>query len=250
MPVRSLADGCTLGLILLAIGIAPVWTPRPAPPSPGRRAACAAPAATPPAAEKPDPAKSEPEKPAADDARRHDADSRAPTAEPKADAPATAASPAANPADDEYYELYQMFADTLDQVERNYVKPVSRRELMEAAIDGVLSKLDPYSSYISRDEIGRFKSTVESQFGGIGIQITLDRDQLKILSPLVGTPAYRAGLQAGDKILEIDGKPTDRAVASTSAVTRLKGEAGTSVTLTVSHAGEPTSRKASRSPAR
>ena len=69
------------------------------------------------------------------------------------------------------YELYQIFADTLDQVERNYVKDVSRRELMEAAIHGVLSKLDPYSNYISPEDIGRFKTSVENQFGGIGIQI-------------------------------------------------------------------------------
>ena len=75
---------------------------------------------------------------------------------------------------DEDYELYQVFADTLDQVERNYVKNVGRRELMEAAIHGVLSKLDPYSNYISPEEISRFKTSVESQFGGIGIQIGMD----------------------------------------------------------------------------
>ena len=101
---------------------------------------------------------------------------------------------------DDYYTLMKVFADTLDQVERNYVKPVSRRELMEAAIGGILGKLDPYSNYISRDDMARFKSTVESQFGGIGIQITIDHEQLKVLSPLVGTPAYRAGLQSGDNI--------------------------------------------------
>src|SRR5690349_5556791 len=99
---------------------------------------------------------------------------------------------------DEDYELYQIFADTLDQVERNYVKNVSRRELMEAAIHGVLGKLDPYSNYISPDDIGRFKTSVENQFGGIGIQIDVDDGQLKIVSPLFGTPAYRAGLESGD----------------------------------------------------
>ncbi len=151
-------------------------------------------------------------------------------------ADAAAGSPDAAKRDDDYYELYQVFADTLDQVERNYVKPVSRRELIEAAIGGVLGKLDPYSNYINRDDLGRFKSTVESQFGGIGIQITIDHDQLKILSPLVGTPAYRAGLQAGDNILEIEGKTTD-GVSIEEAVKRLKGEAGTSVTLTVAHVG-------------
>ena len=142
--------------------------------------------------------------------------------------------PRSRAADD--YELYQIFADTLDQVERNYVKDISRRELMEAAIQGVLGKLDPYSNYISPDEIGRFKSTVESQFGGIGIQIGVEDGQLKVISPLVGTPAYRAGLEAGDMILEIDGKSTE-GISIDQAVKQLKGEAGTKVTLTVQQPG-------------
>ena len=70
--------------------------------------------------------------------------------------------------DEEYYELFKTLADTIDQVERNYVKDISRRELMEAAIEGILKKLDPHSSYISPKEIDRFTTSVESQFGGIG----------------------------------------------------------------------------------
>ena len=159
-------------------------------------------------------------------------------AKPAASKPAASKVAETKPAakQDDYYELYKVFADTLDQVERNYVKDISRRELMEAAIAGVLTKLDPYSSYISPDELSRFKSSVESQFGGIGIQITVDHDQLKILSPLVGTPAYRAGLESGDSIVEIDGKGT-QGIELDEAVRRLKGEAGTSVSLTVVSAG-------------
>ncbi|REK17986.1 MAG: PDZ domain-containing protein [Planctomycetota bacterium] len=134
------------------------------------------------------------------------------------------------------FELYQIFADTLDQIERNYVKDVSRRELMEAAIDGVLEKLDPYSNYISPDDIGRFKSNVEHQFGGIGIQIGIENGQLKVISPLLGTPAYRARLESGDAILEIDGKSTE-GIQIDQAVKQLKGEAGSKVTLTIRHAG-------------
>jgi carboxyl-terminal processing protease len=141
------------------------------------------------------------------------------------------------PAQDDY-ELYQIFADTLDQVERNYVKDVSRRELMEAAIHGVLNKLDPYSNYISPEDIGRFKTSVENQFGGIGVQIGTENGQLKIISPLIGTPAYRAGLESGDLILEVDGKSTED-IPIDEAVKRLKGEAGTKVTLTVRHLGSP-----------
>ena len=137
--------------------------------------------------------------------------------------------------DDEYYELFRSFADTVDQVERNYVQEVSRRELMEAAIKGVLSKLDPYSSYIGPEEFGGFKTSVESQFGGIGIQITIDDGQLKVLSPLVGTPAYRAGIQAGDRIIKIAGETT-KGIDVDKAVQKLKGEAGTTVTFTVLHA--------------
>ncbi len=138
--------------------------------------------------------------------------------------------------EEDYYELYKLLADTVDQVERNYVKDVDRRELIEAAIEGVLAKLDPYSAYISPDELGRFRSTVESEFGGIGIQITMEKGQLKVLSPLVGTPAYRAGLLAGDRILEIDDEPT-AGIDLDEAVRRLKGKEGTSVKLLVVHPG-------------
>jgi carboxyl-terminal processing protease len=100
----------------------------------------------------------------------------------------------------------------------------------------VLNKLDPYSNYISPEDIGRFKSSVENQFGGIGIQIGMENGLLKVISPLIGTPAYRAGLESGDIILEIEGKPTD-GIQIDEAVKRLKGEAGTKVTLTVRHLG-------------
>jgi carboxyl-terminal processing protease len=139
--------------------------------------------------------------------------------------------------EEEFYDLYKSLADTVDQVDRNYVKKVDRRELMEAAIKGVLSKLDPYSSYIGRDEAGRFKDTVENQFGGIGIQITMDENQLKILSPLVGTPGYKAGLMAGDRITKI-GDESTASLSLDDAVHKLKGDAGTSVTLTVVHPGK------------
>ncbi len=158
----------------------------------------------------------------------------APATAPTSTAPA-AEDGAKKPAEDDY-ELYQIFADTLDQVQRNYVKDVSRRELMEAAIHGVLSKLDPYSNYISPEDISRFKTSVENQFGGIGIQIGMEDGRLKIISPLIGTPAYRAGLESGDAILEIEGKSTE-GISIDEAVKQLKGEAGTKVTLTIMHPG-------------
>ena len=147
---------------------------------------------------------------------------------------AAAKAAAAKARDAEEYELQKLFADTLDQVERNYVKDISRRELMEAAIRGVLAKLDPYSNYISPDDLGRFKTAVDNQFGGIGIQVDLPRKgQLVIVSPLVGSPAYKAGLQAGDEIVEIEGQSTEDMQQIDDAIRRLKGEAGTKVTITL-----------------
>lgn len=163
----------------------------------------------------------------------------APAAEPDDDKSAEDSKAAPNDAnhDRETLELLKVFVDSLDQIERNYVKPIDRRELMEAAIQGMLEKLDPYSSYITPGQVDRFRSSVESQFGGIGIQVSMEQGVLKIITPLVGTPAYRAGLMSGDTIIDIEGKPV-AGVHIDEAVRRLKGPVGTKVTLTVLHAGK------------
>lgn len=136
---------------------------------------------------------------------------------------------------EEYYELYRLLADTLDQVERNYVKPIDRRELFEAAIEGVIKrKLDNYSSYITPAEIDGFRQGVDSEFGGLGIRIENPKGRLIVVSPLVGTPAYRAGILAGDEIVEIEGEST-RGMRIGEVVKKLKGPPGTSVTITVVH---------------
>ncbi len=134
------------------------------------------------------------------------------------------------------YELQRVLVDTIDQVERNYVKDISRRELIEAAIEGVLRKLDPYSTYISPKDIERFRSEVENEFCGIGIQIDIEAGRLMVISPLQGTPAYRAGILAGDRIVAIDGESADE-ITIDEAVRRLKGKEGTKVVLSVRHAG-------------
>ena len=135
------------------------------------------------------------------------------------------------------YELYQIFADTLDQIERNYVKDVSRRELMEAAIQGVLDKLDPYSNYISPDEISRFKTSVEHQFGGIGIQIGMEDGQLKVISPLLGTPAYRAGLRVGRRDSRDRRQERPRASRSTKPSSSSRARPAPRSPSSIRHAG-------------
>ncbi len=140
------------------------------------------------------------------------------------------------PPKDDYYTLMKVFVDTFQQVERNYVKDVDRRELLQAAIEGMMSKLDPYSSYISPEEMAQFSEQVDQEFGGIGIQIHKDErtNRLTVMSPLPGTPAYRAGLLAGDVIMEIDGKSTE-GYSIEKAVSLLKGKPGVTVKLGVLH---------------
>ncbi|HVX09583.1 MAG TPA: S41 family peptidase [Pirellulales bacterium] len=182
---------------------------------------------------------------------RLSADDAPPAAAPPAAAPPAAAQPENKPADAskaspdanaEYYELFKVLADTMDQVERNYVKDVSRRELMEAAIRGVLTKLDPYSNYIGPNDMSRFKVAVENQFTGIGIQVDMRRGKLTVVSPIVGSPAYKMGLRAGDVINEIEGKSAE-GINIDEAVRRLKGEAGTTVNIAVTHPGASESQK-------
>lgn len=137
--------------------------------------------------------------------------------------------------EEDYFELLKMFADTLDQVERNYVNPISRRELMEAAIKGLIKELDPHSNYISPSELDTFKTEVEFEFGGIGIQYSAERGRLQVISPLVGSPAYHGGVLAGDHIILIDGVSTE-GITNQEVVRKLKGPVGTKVTITVIHA--------------
>lgn len=134
---------------------------------------------------------------------------------------------------EEYYELLRLFVDTLDQVERNYVKDISRRELLEAAIDGMISKLDRHSDYIAPRDLERFKIDVEAEFGGVGIHVTAT-PRLTVISPLVGSPAYRAGVRAGDVITHIRGEST-RGLNVDDAVKKIKGPVGTTVEITVRH---------------
>ena len=137
--------------------------------------------------------------------------------------------------EDEDYELLRLFVDTMDQIERNYVKNVSRRELMEAAIRGMTSKLDQYSNYIPPDEVEGFKGSVESEFGGVGLQVGLESGRVIVLSPIPDTPAARAGVQAGDWITAVDGQST-RDFTLDETVKRMKGKPGTSVRMTITRA--------------
>jgi carboxyl-terminal processing protease len=141
--------------------------------------------------------------------------------------------------DDQYFELMRVFADTFEQIDRNYVKDVDRRKLIEAALRGMMDELDPYSNYISPEDQQRFTEQIEQEFTGIGIQVQPDSQtrRLTVTSPLPGTPAYKAGIQAGDTIMEINGKSAEKMTVN-DAVKVLRGKEGDEVTIGVMHAGK------------
>lgn len=145
---------------------------------------------------------------------------------------------------DEMLELYGLFVDAVEQVESHYVRPVDRRELLESALKGMLQNLDAHSSFINTSEWRQFKKQIEGRFGGIGIQVGMDPDvnRLKVIAPMVGTPAYGAGILAGDVIMEIDGTSTEGMIPD-KAVEVLTGRPGTPVTLTVLHENDEKSEK-------
>ncbi len=137
----------------------------------------------------------------------------------------------------EDFELMKQFVETFEQIDTNYVRDVDRRELMQAAIQGMLDHLDQYSTYIPREDVRRFEQIVEQEFGGVGIDVSIRGDRLTVISPLPGTPAFRAGIRPGDVIVEVDGTSTE-GFRVPDAVKVLQGPPGRPVTLGIRRGGE------------
>lgn len=146
---------------------------------------------------------------------------------------ALAGTPATTKADEKYEPLKQ-FSQVMDLIERTYVRKVSREELVQGAIKGMLKNLDPHSAYLDRESFQDMQVETSGEFTGIGIEITLMNGKLSVVSPIEDTPAYRSGLQAGDVILEIDGESTQD-ISIMDAVHKIRGPKGEAVVLTVMH---------------
>lgn len=130
----------------------------------------------------------------------------------------------------ERIEMLKLFIDALEQIDRNYVEKVDRRELIEAAIDGMLDKLDPYSDFVPPDEIKRFQGNIENRFAGIGVQVSIEGEYITVISPIFGSPAYDAGINAGDKIVRINGIDA-KGMQLEDAVKLTQGKPGTTVKM-------------------
>lgn len=135
---------------------------------------------------------------------------------------------------DNAYEQMALFTRVIEQIRENYVDQdkTSYKDLVYGALRGMLQSLDPHSQFMDSEAYKDMMDETAGQFGGLGIVIGLKDNLLTVISPMEDTPAFRAGIMAGDKILEIDGAPTD-GFSMQEAVKRLRGEAGTKVTLRV-----------------
>jgi len=134
------------------------------------------------------------------------------------------------------YENIEIFTEVLRQIEKNYVEPQDPQKLIYGAIKGMVQSLDPHSSFLTKEEHQELLIETKGSFTGVGIEITVRDNVLTVVSPIEGTPAYEAGIQAGDQIIGIDDKPTND-MTLTDAVKNIRGPKGTKVKLTVRREG-------------
>ncbi len=130
------------------------------------------------------------------------------------------------------YKNLKTFNEVLDIVQKNYVEEIESKKLIEGAINGMMKSLDPHSTYMSADMYKELEVETRGSFGGIGIEITIKKDVLTVVSPIEDTPAFNAGIKAGDQIIQIDGKST-KDITIMEAVKKLRGPKDSRVTITI-----------------
>ncbi len=132
------------------------------------------------------------------------------------------------------YESLKRFSQIVELVEKHYVTETPSKDLMDGAIKGMLENLDPHSTFMTPKEYEEMQETTSGEFSGIGIEMTMENGQVKVVSPIEDTPAFREGLQPGDIILTIDGESTQE-LSLPEVVSRIRGPKGTDVELTIIH---------------
>ncbi len=137
----------------------------------------------------------------------------------------------------ELYQQLNLFGDVLERVRRDYVEPVEEKQLIENAINGMLSALDPHSSYMNPKSYKDMQVQTKGEFGGLGIEVTMDNGVIKVVSPIDDTPASKAGILSGDLIFALDGEPV-QGMTLQEAVEKMRGKVGTPIKISIRRAGK------------
>lgn len=135
------------------------------------------------------------------------------------------------------YENLKIFTEVLTSIKKNYVEETDQKDLVYDAIKGMLRSLDPHSGFLTPDEYKEMQVDTRGEFGGLGIQISIRNDVLTVIAPIEDTPAWRAGIKAGDMIVKIENELT-KDMTLQEAVKRMRGPKGTEVTITIAREGE------------
>ena len=133
-------------------------------------------------------------------------------------------------------EDVQRFSNAISEIKKYYVKPISDKELFDNAIRGMLSGLDPHSSYLDENEFKELQTATNGEFGGLGIEVTMEDGVVKVITPIVDTPAYKAGIKSGDYIVKLGSKSV-QGLELKDAVELMRGKAGSTIDLTIVRKG-------------
>lgn len=136
------------------------------------------------------------------------------------------------------YEQLDLFGDIFERIRTQYVEEVDSKDLIEAAVNGMLTSLDPHSSYLSAEDAAKMRTQTRGEFGGLGIEVTMEDGFVKVVSPMDGTPAEAAGMQSGDFITHVDGNSV-LGLTLDEAVTLMRGPVGAEIIITVVREGQP-----------
>ena len=137
---------------------------------------------------------------------------------------------------DKLYEKIDLFSEVLETIQNEYVEDVDQAEAMDSAINGLLQSLDPYSSYMNQETFEESQSETTGEFGGLGIEVSMEAGVVKVIAPIDDTPASRAGIKAGDYIVKINAEQV-RGKTLMEAVNLMRGPVGTSIEITVRRKG-------------
>ena len=148
----------------------------------------------------------------------------------------------ANSSDSEIYKKIDLFGEVLEKINQEYVDDVNQSDSMDSAIDGLLQSLDPYSSYMSPEVFNEMQTETSGEFGGLGIEVSMEAGVVKVISPIDDTPASEAGIKAGDYIVKINDVQVQGKSLS-EAVDLMRGPVGSGIELTVRRRGEKKSLK-------